>query len=215
MTSSDADGNLQRSGQWQRRTVLRSLAAGVGLAGTAGAVSGQTGTDEESRASITRGVIPEQQRYDNTVTGFFIHLAGEVDPIEASVSNQCDFVDWDNDATAAYDARLIDRKAEPESQQVTLYLNDATEVGAGDLFIINDREQCESAYLGIELERTGVNLAQLRARDFTPQMGDGGGGGEANADGTDASGASGPGLGVLSGVAGLLGAGWLAGRQRE
>jgi|GEM_PF-2269196 len=81
-------------------------------------------------------------------------------------------------------------------------------VEPGMLFIINDREQCESGYLGIYLEQTGVNLAQLRSRDFTPnpENQDGGGGG---------LGAAGPGLGVASGLAGLLGGGWLLGRRRE
>jgi len=75
-------------------------------------------------------------------------------------------------------------------------------VEPGMLFIVNDREQCESGYLGIYLEQTGVNLAQLRSRDFTPNNQDGGG-------------AAGPGMGVVSGLAGLLSAGWLLGRRRE
>jgi len=64
---------------------------------------------------------------------------------------------------------------------------------------LHDREQCRSGHLGIYLEQTGRNLAQLRSRGFTPENPGGGG----------------PGIGVVSGLAGLLGAGWLASRRGE
>ncbi|MDS0260435.1 hypothetical protein NDI56_13605 [Haloarcula sp. S1CR25-12] len=188
--------------------MLRSAAAGAGAVGTVGVVAGQEGTDGGGpQGGQRRAVIPEQQQYDQTVTGFFIHIGPGVDPTEASVADNCEFVDWTNDETLAYDARLIDRKADPEETRITLYLNDRVAVEPGMLFIINDREQCQSGYLGIYLEPVGIDLAQLRSRDFTPSPAGGGGGGGV--------GAAGPGLGIASGLAGLLGAGWLFGRRRE
>jgi hypothetical protein len=211
--SEDAD---QPEARLTRRRVLRSAAAGAGVAGTAGVAAGQqgtagggeTGTDGgDTQGGQIRAVIPEQQQYDQTVTGFFIHIGPGVDPLESSVADNCGFVDWANDETLAYDAMLIDRKADPEETSITMYLNDRVEIDAGMLFIVNDIETCQSGYLGLYLERVGINLAQLRSRDFTPNPdgGDGGGG----------LGAAGPGMGVASGVAGLLGAGWLLGKRRE
>ncbi|MBX0286970.1 hypothetical protein [Haloarcula salinisoli] len=196
------DGERRR---WCRRAVLQSV-AGIGAVGTAGVAAGQTETGGGSQGGQQKAVIPEQQQYGQSVTGFFVHIGPGVDPTEASVADQCDFVDWSNDETLAYDAQLIDREADPEQTQITLYLDDRVDVEPGMLFIINDREQCESGYLGIYLEQTGVNLAQLRSRDFTPNpenQGDGGG-----------VGAAGPGVGVASGLAGLLGGGWLYGQRR-
>jgi len=92
-------------------------------------------------------------------------------------------VDWADDETLAYDAQLIDRKSEPQQTQITLYLHERVEVEPGMLFIINDREQCESGYLGIYLEQIGVTLAQLRSRDFTPNPENQGGGGSLGAAG--------------------------------
>ncbi|MDS0281852.1 hypothetical protein [Haloarcula onubensis] len=201
MNDEAAGGERRR---WSRRAVLRSVTAGVGVVGTAGVVAGQTGTDGAAQGGQRKAVIPEQQQYGQSVTGFFLHIGAEVDPTEASVSDRCDFVDWADDETLAYDAQLIDRKADPETQSITLYLDERADPGT--LFIINDREQCESGYLGIYLEQTGVNLAQLRSRDFTPNA--------ENQDG-GASGGGGPGMGVASGLAGLLGAGWLFGRRGE
>jgi len=202
MNDGAAGGERRR---WSRRAVLRSV-AGVGAVGTVGLAAGQTGTDGGTQGGQQKAVIPEQQQYGQSVTGFFVHIGPEVDPTEASVSDQCDFVDWADDETLAYDAQLIDRKAEPQQTQITLYLHERVEVEPGMLFIVNDREQCESGYLGIYLEQTGVNLAQLRSRDFTPNPENQGGG---------SLGAAGPGMGVLGGLAGLLGGGWLLGRRGD
>jgi len=187
--------------------VLQSAAAGAGVVGTVGVAAGQTGTDGATQGGQQKAVIPEQQQYGQSVTGFFVHIGPGVDPTEASVADNCEFVDWANDETLAYDAQLIDRKADPEQTSITLYLNDRVEVEPGMLFIINDREQCQSGYLGIYLEQTGVNLAQLRSQDFTPNP-------ENEGDGSGGVGAAGPGMGVASGLAGLLGAGWLLGRRQ-
>lgn len=199
--------------QWRRRTVLRSVAAGLGTAGTAGVASAQAGTATEAdgQVGMRRAVILEQPNYDQTVTGFFVQFGAEIDPIESSVDDDCEYVSWGDDETLAYDARLIDRTADPETQQITVYLHAsiAGDIEPGMLFIVNDRQQCESGYLGVELEHVGINLAQLRSRDFTPTEPEGAGGGDEDGG----IGAGGPGLGVLSGLAGLCGAGWLAGRR--
>ena len=187
--------------------MVQSVAIGAGALGTAGVAASQTGTDGDgAQDGQMRAVIPEQQQYDQTVTGFFLHIGPGVDPIESSVADQCDFVDWSDDETLAYDAQLIDRKADPEQTQITLYLHERVDVEPGALFIINDREQCPSGYLGIYLEPVGVNLAQLRSRDFTPNP--------ENQDDGGGIDAAGPGMGVASGLAGLLGTGWLLNRRR-
>jgi hypothetical protein len=202
-TGTDAGGERR---QWHRRGLLRSIAS-AGAVGAVGVAAGQTGTDGGAQDGQLRAVIPEQQQYDGTVTGFFIHIGAEVDPLKASVADQCDLVDWADDETLAYDAQLVDRQAAPETQSITLYLHERVEVEPGTLFIVDDREQCESAYLGISLEQTGVNLAQLRSRDFTPNP--------ENQDGGGVSGGAGPGMGVAGALAGLLGSGWLFGRRDD
>ena len=184
--------------RWRLRAVLQSVASG-GAVATVGVAAGRTGTEGDTQGGQQKAIIPEQQQYGPSVTGFFVHIGAAVDPTEASVSDRCDFVDWADDETLADDARLIDRQADPETQSMTLYLDER--VDPGTLFIINDREQCECAYLGLYLEQVGINIAQVRSRDFTPnaENQDGGGGGGV--------GAAGPGMGVLGGLAGLLGGG--------
>lgn len=217
---------------WTRRKTLRAGAAVVGAARAVGIASGTQEGANETEATTTetdegtetvgeleegrvRAVIPEQQQYDQQVTGFWIHIGQEVDPIEAGVDDECEFVDWSNEETLAYDAFLIDRSAEPNEQQITLYLHERFDVEAGTLFIINDRTQCQSGYLGITIEQVGMDIAAIRRRDgATPTGGQGGTDGQGDGGG-DGAASNGPGFGVPSGLAGAAGAGWLLRRRRD
>ena len=207
-----------------RRRVLQATAGAVGTAAVAGEAAAQSGgteteTGTESGGQIsatTLGIIPEQQNVQGSVEGFWIHVGGTVNPVEAGVADNCDLVDWGNDSTLAYDAQLIDRTAEPAQTGVTLYLPESVEVAPGTLFIVNDRERCESGYVGVELEQLGMDLNTLVARDAS-----GGGIGETSTA-TDTemvdettTGGSGPGLGIASALAGVAGGGWLLNRHRE
>jgi hypothetical protein len=195
--------------RWTRRDLLRSgLATSATLAG-AGLASGQE-TTEAGDDILTPAVIGEQQEYDQSVVGFFIHVGGEVDPIDASVDDECDFASWPQDRTVAYDAEMIDRTAEPQQSSITLYLRQRVDVVPGTLFIVNNVVPCDSGYVGLRLERIGVETG-FRGNSGAETTVAGGGGGDApNTTATD-----GTGFGVLGALAGALGAGWLLGRDRE
>jgi PGF-CTERM protein len=216
---SDVSGRAERL--WTRRETLRAGAAAVGAAVTVGVASGTqeetTETDEgtqtvgEVEEGRVRAVIPEQQQYDQTVTGFWIHIGPEVDPVESSVDDDCEFVDWSDEETLAYDAFLIDRSAEPNEQQITLYLHERFDIEAGTLFIVNNQTQCQSGYLGITIEQVGMDIAALRRREGATPTGD-----QAEAGGEgDGAAADGPGFGVVSSLAGVAGAGWLLRRRQN
>lgn len=205
-----------------RRQVLRrtgaALGAGAAATATAGAQQNDTAggpeTETETGAPgpegdgdpLVNGVIIEQPEYDQPITGFWIHLAEEIDPRVASVDDECDYVSWANDEQRAYDALLIDRTADPQQQPITLYLHERVDVMSGGLYIVNTVHPCQSGYLGVELERVGADLVTLWADDLgtaTPREEGGGGGVDPGTPET------GPGFGLLGGVAGLAGLGWL------
>ncbi|WP_225335725.1 PGF-CTERM sorting domain-containing protein [Halomicrobium urmianum] len=191
-----------------RRSVLRTCAAGLGLA--AGATSVASAQEDDA---LQDAVIPAQeQQFDQNLVGFWIHIGATVDPLEASISDRCDFVDWGDDDTLAYDAQLIDKTADPEQSSITLYLNQKVDISPGTLFIINENVECESGYMGVRLERVGMDLQDVRAAEPaspTETVDDGeGGGAEGPVDG------AGPGFGVAGALAGLTGAGWLL-RKRD
>ncbi len=183
---------------------------------------GGEGVIIEDGTRLVNGVIPEQQRLDQEVTGFFIQLLPEVDATRASVDDECDFVSWNDDETRAYDAQLIDKTADPEVQPITLYVHERVDVVEGMLFIVNQNVPCQSGYLGVRLEQIGMDIDTIRARGSegfgTATTADEGGDGDANAD--EGGGAEGPiggagsGFGVAGALAGLTGAGWLL-RQRD
>lgn len=204
MTEPDTT-SVTAADRWTRRDLLRSgLAASVTLAG-AGVASGQETTDDDGDI-LTPAVIGEQDEFDQSVIGFFIHVGGEVDPVDASVDDECDFASWPQDRTVAYDAEMIDRTAEPQQSAITLYLRQRVEVVPGTLFIVNNVVPCDSGYVGIRLERIG---ARPEFRD------DGGATVGGGADEPDATPANGPGFGILGALAGALGAGWLRHRNRS
>ncbi|WP_226011314.1 hypothetical protein [Halomicrobium salinisoli] len=192
-----------------RRSVLRTCAAGIGLA--AGATSVASAQEGDA---LQDAVIPAQElQFDQELVGFWIHIGETVDPLEASISDRCDFVDWGDEDTLAYDAQLIDQTAEPEQSPITLYLNQEVDISPGTLFIINENVECESGYMGVRLERVGMDLQDVRAAEPASPTGtvddDGEGGG---AEGP--VGGAGPGFGVAGALAGLTGAGWLL-RKRD
>lgn len=192
---------------YRRRTVLRGTALAIGTAVGGGVGAAQTEETPENRVT-TMSVTPEQEDVAGDMVGMWIHLGPETDPIQASIADECDIVDWGDEDTIAYDVQLIDRAAEPQERSITLYLPRRVEVGQGDLFIVNDEVPCESGYVGLELEQIGARNIDvgLDGGATTVDDGDGGGGAPAPSDGI------GPGFGPLAAAGGLLGAGWLFGR---
>ena len=217
--------------RYSRRTVLRAGGAAVGTVATGtvatGGVAAQnetgtgatdtsgTATDETPSPSpiITMAVTPEQEDVERDLTGMWIHFSRPVEPIQASVSDQCDIVDWGDQDTLTYDAMLIDRRNEVYQQPIQVYLPISAEVGPGDLFIINNVVPCESGYIGIKLEQigardidAGIKPGQELTATGTATDAEAAGGAE------EPSGGAGPGFGLFAAAGGLLGAGWFLNR---
>jgi len=214
-----------RGTAYSRRAILRSGGAAVGTVATCGVAAAQNetttdGTEDGETASpspiITMAVTPEQEDVEGGLTGTWIHIGRPVEPVQASIADQCDVVDWGDEDTLTYDATLIDRRNDQYRQPIQIYLPRRAEVGGGDLFIVNDEVPCESGYVGIELEQIGarnVDAGTKPGEGITETGADtdtaAGGGAQEPSDG------AGPGFGWIAGAAGLLGGGWLLRRGEK
>ncbi|MDG5776801.1 hypothetical protein VB773_22855 [Haloarculaceae archaeon H-GB2-1] len=195
-----------RDSALSRRTILRTTGLAVGA--TAGltlpATASAQQTDDDS--IISPGVVPSLEQWGTDISGFFIHVGGPIDPVEAQVSDQCAFADWSPEQTVQYDSTLINRIDDAHaSVELPLYVPDRVPINPGTLFVVNRVHQCESGYVGIELERIGADFVvsdeQLSA-------------GQQAQDGNTSSG-FGDGFGLLSALAGLTGGSALLRRHRQ
>ena len=213
--SRTTDANDDATGRrCSRRSVLRGGVGALALATGGGIASAQETT--VGGGITTTGAVAQLDQYED-LTGFFLHVEGEASPIEASVADACNLIDWGNEQTNAYDVVVLDRnQADVPQARTTLYLHEDIDVPAGALWVINGQEQCGSGYVGVQIEQIGANEVEAGlSGDISPtstaldQAGatDGGGGG--------ISSALGPGFGWLAGAAGLLGGGWLLSRRDE
>lgn len=58
-----------------------------------------------------------------------------------------------------YDVMLINRIEEAHtSVELPVYVPDRIDIDPGDLFVINRVHECESGYVGIELEQIGTDF---------------------------------------------------------
>ncbi|WP_424017360.1 hypothetical protein ACOZ4N_15980 [Halorientalis pallida] len=183
-----------------RRTVLAGLGS-AGLLAATGTAVGQA----QSEGITTRAAVPEAEEYDTaSLAGFFVHVDTDPDPIQAPLAEECGYADWPRDETMAYEVLLIDRKdTDHFATETRVYVPDDRSIPSGGLFVINEVEQCPGSYVGVELEQIAADASVLD--DVTP-------GGDAAADpgATGTTAADGPGLGVLTALSGLAGAGALA-----
>ncbi|MCU4801849.1 hypothetical protein OB920_15830 [Halobacteria archaeon HArc-gm2] len=222
MSDPPASGQFDDSGTaYSRRTVLRvgGAAAGTLAASGVAAAQNETGADgteasETPSRVTTTGVTLEQENIEGDLVGMWIHVGRPVEPIQASIADQCDVVDWGDEDTLTYDVTLFDRRADQYEQRTQLYLPRRAEIGGGDLFIVNDEIPCESGYVAVELEQIGA-----RNVDAGTKPGEGitetGAGTEAGGAAQGPSGGAGPGFGLFAAAGGLLGGGWLLNRGGE
>jgi|AntDeeMinimDraft_4_1070355.scaffolds.fasta_scaffold00216_15 hypothetical protein len=208
---------------YSRRTVLQVGGAAVGSVATSGLATAQNETTgDETEASetpsrvTTTGVTLEQENVEGDLVGMWIHVGRPVEPVQASIADQCDIVDWGDEDTLTYDVTLFDRRADPYEQQTQLYLPRRAEVGGGDLFIINGQTPCESGYVGVELEQIGARNVDAGTKPGGGITETGAGANTAAGGGAqEPSGGAGPGFGWIAGAAGLLGGGWFVNRGGE
>jgi len=192
-----------------RRTVLRGL--GVAFGGVA--MSTGTAAASQERGVTARAVIPQQEQFEAEVLpGFFVHVDPRTVPLEAQVSDECEYATWPPSQSRAYDIWLIGRKAnEQGSQRTTLYVADDRTIPGGALYVVNNATQCADGYVGIQIEqlnREGSGVLGTRNVDEETPADTGAG------DGDDQTEVFGPGFDIVGALAGLLGAGWLANRKR-
>lgn len=195
-----------------RRQVL--AAAGTALVPLAASVpvsAQQTtddpvGTETESPSdgeirTESRALIIPPDNWDEavgTLDGAFVHAGGEVSPAEAAGSDRCDYADWPDDTSRAYDVMVISREELRETvQPTTLYVPNEFDVPPGGLYIIERVEPCPSAYRGIYIRQLGIKNLSLE------EGGTGDGADDAD-DGTSGTGS--PGFGVLGAFTALVGA---------
>ena len=183
-----------------RRGALRSL--GVGISAAAGAsAAGASDLQGESRV-VVPGVVALPEQWGTDVAGYFVHVRGPVDPVEAQVADQCEYADWDPDRTRQYDALLIDRLDESHrSTEIPLYVPARFHIEAGALFVVNRIHRCESAYTGIELENLVAEFVIEDTDDATAT--------ETDVTTATETGVTTPGFTILTGLAGITGAGFL------
>lgn len=199
MTDPNEATRERGSRRYTRRRLLRG-----GIA--AGAVALGVGSAAGQEPVTAHGILPVRGEIDQELTGFFLHLGGQIDPEVSTVDDFCQNVDWTEGDILAYDARLIDRTAEPEVSEVVLYLSQQVPVRPGLLFIVNRVDQCSDNYLALELSRIGVTDIESLPSEQTPA---------ATSTPTDSSNGFGDGFGPAAALASLLGGGWLLNRNRD
>lgn len=134
-------------------------AAGLVLgAGTTGLAGGTRRRQEESGITAQAAIV-RPDGVEQSLAGFFVHVSDRVNPLQAQVSDQCGAVDWDPQATLQYDSTLINRQEERHtSYQVPLYVPDRIDLRGGELFVVNNEQPCQSAYVGLQLEQIGAQF---------------------------------------------------------
>ena len=192
-----------------RRALLRGLGVGLGALTVPGTVAAQ------EEGVTARAVITEPEEFEpEDLPGFFIHVDPRTEPLAASVSDQCEYATWPPEQSRAYDVWLIGRKANAQgSQRTVLYVADDRTIPGGALYVVNNATQCADGYVGIQIEQlnregSGVLGTRNLGEETPAQAAD-------DDDGDDETGVFGDGFGVLGGLVGLVGGGWLAHRRRE
>ena len=205
-----------------RRSALAKSAATLGTGAVA--AGGFVGASGVATGQITEAAaIPEPSKWneDTNFAGFMIHIGESLSPEQERVAADCELVSsdtWPPDEMLAYDAMLINRKDDStEQSETTLYIGENADVTAGKLYIVNRFDRCDSDFLGVALEQTGLSEVNVDVDEATdrPAAEDG------PADATTADedgggfGETGPGFGPAAAVAGLLGAGALLRRRGD
>lgn len=182
-----------------RRAVLTGAAASLGGATLfAGTARGQI---------TTNAVIPTPDRWaDENLAGFMIHVGPTLDPESVASTPDCSFEGWPPDEIDVYDAALIDRKQSNTPEiEISLFVGADQEIGAGELFLVNTFEECESDHVSLELEGIGRRFrgtASGPAAERDP-------GDEPAGEPTDSE-AFGPGFGVVQALLAAAGLGGLS-----
>lgn len=210
-------------------TLAAAVSAGEGLAqqtpGSDETAGNETATNETSTANEEprnvatdeaaefRALLIPPEAWDRSFEGFFVHAGGTVDPVSAAGSDACEYADWPDQETRAYDVTLIEQEELLEdTEPTTLYVRNDVDVPPGALFMIMEVNECpESSYRGVYLQRVGMR--NIPRREPQSEPGDVQVGVTNETDETDTPGAGGPGFGVLGTVAALAGAGGLLGRR--
>lgn len=157
--------------------------------------------------------------YDS-LDGKFLHVIGEPTPIQASIPDSCQYVDWEAPDTRAYDVVLLDHSQSDIPQaRTSLFLHKSENVQPKSLWVIDQQNRCSEGYLGIRVGYIGAKALEVGfSGDLaTPETGPDADNDEAGdgAGGGGSTGVFGPGFDLLAGAAGLLGVGWLARRRRR
>lgn len=136
----------------------------MGGAAAGGALA--TGTATAQDRVTTRAVIPRAKDFeDHGYDGVFLHIGektpGELDP---SVIAKCNFESWSPEGITYRSGTLVDRVGENEEAQsefervpTTVYMNEASDIKPGTLWVINNIERCPRDYVGLKMENVGTS----------------------------------------------------------
>jgi len=180
-----------------RRTVLTGAAASLG---------GATLSASTASGQITiNAVIPRPERWaDQNLAGFMIHLGPTLDPEDVDTMPDCTFEGWPPEEIDVYDAALINRRqADTPEEEISLFVGADQDIGAGELFLINTFEECESDHFRLELEGIGRRFQGTASGPAAEPEG-------VDVEETTRSEAFGPGFGVVQALLAAAGLGGLS-----
>lgn len=168
----------------------------VALGGVPAAAAQESGV-------FTEAAVPDSApTFDgDDYVGLFVHVSGPGEDRSSDPVRNCAFA---GDGTlVTWDVMLVDESGTNAQETTTLHAKQGADgMQGGHLFIVNDQQDCGDGYVQLSLEQVGASGIDV-------QTGTEGGAGDGATD------ADIPGFGPVAGVAGLLGAGWLARRRGD
>ena len=177
-----------------RRSFLGAVAGTAALGAVPAATAQESDTVTTPVAVAQSAPTLSGQDY----TGLFVHIAGPADEQPNEGARQCPF---DAGGTiVTWDAILIDRANDNQQADAIIHAEQGAEaLQSGNLFIVSDQRSCDSNFVQLVLEQVGASNIEVETT-------------ETESGGT---GISVPGFGAATGLAGILGAGWLAKRRSD
>lgn len=135
-----------------RRAILRRT--GIVGASSVGAALLARDAEAARQERVTRRFItPRVDRFEDNYEGQWLQVTDPVDET-TEVVDDCEFANWSSDETQAYDALLLDRRTGSEAAvQITAYANGTkTDLRESSVFIINDTDDCDEEFIGLDVE---------------------------------------------------------------
>lgn len=185
----------------RRSSTRRAFLVGVG--GTAALGAAPVVNAQGTETKFTSVAIPDSAPTfgESDYVGLFVHVAGPGGDKPSQGVGNCPFAG--DSQLVTWNAVVVDKTGNRQQAETTLHAKQgAQDMQGGKLFIVDEQRNCGNGFVQLSLEQVGASSVEVQT---SPTK---------KGEGTEGA-IEGPGFGPVAGVAGLLGAGWLAKRRSE